>query len=127
MTMWQLHGSCHCGAVRFEIETDPSFVSQCNCSICTKKGSMNHTIPPEQFRLIAGEENLTLYQFNTKNAHHYFCKTCGIHPFSRPRTAPDRYNVNFRCLDDFDLENEEIERRHFDGQNWEEAVKTYTR
>jgi len=121
----KLQGSCHCGAIRFEIKTDPSFVSRCNCSICTKKGSLNHTIPPEQFRLISGEENLTLYQFNTETASHYFCKTCGIHPFSHPRTAPDHYNVNFRCLDGFDLESQELEWRHFDGQNWEEAAKSH--
>ena len=127
MTMKKLHGSCHCGAVQFEIETDPSFISECNCSICSKKGSLNHTIPPEQFRLTAGEENLTLYQFNTETAQHYFCKTCGIHPFSHPRTAPENYNVNFRCLDDFDLEAEKPERRFFDGQNWEEAVKNIRR
>ena len=125
MMMRKLRGSCHCGKVRFEIEADPSYVSQCNCSICTKKGVLNHRVKPERFRLISGEENLTLYQFNTMTACHYFCKTCGIHPFTHPRTFPDEYTVNFRCLDDFDLETEKLERRHFDGRNWEVAAKGY--
>ncbi len=120
--MRKLHGSCHCGKVRFEIETDPSYVSECNCSICTKKGILHHRVPAERFKLIAGEDELALYQFNTKVARHYFCKTCGMHPFTRPRTDPDKYTVNFRCLDDFDLETEEYERRHFDGKSWEQAA-----
>ncbi len=125
MGLRTLHGSCHCGKIRFEIETDPSYLSECNCSICTKKGFLHHRVPPARFRMISGEEHLALYRFNTKTARHYFCKTCGIHPFAHPRTAPDEYTVNMRCLDDFDLEAERFERRHFDGRNWEEAAKTH--
>lgn len=121
----KLRGSCHCGRVRFEIETDPCYVSECNCSVCAKKGILHHRVPADRFRLVSGEEELAVYRFNTETARHYFCTTCGIHPFTRPRTAPDEYTVNFRCLDDFDLESETVERRRFDGRNWEEAVKTY--
>lgn len=116
------HGSCHCGAVRFEVETDLAYISRCNCSICTKKGSLNHTVPPERFRLVQGESELVLYQFNTRTASHYFCRHCGVHPFSRPRTAPESYNVNVNCLDDADLEALAPERRTFDGRNWERTV-----
>lgn len=119
------HGSCHCGRVRFEIETDMQAVSQCNCSICRKKGTINHRVRPEHFRLLSGEEALTLYQFNTMTAKHYFCKYCGIHPFTHPRAAPELYTVNVRCLDDFDLEAEAPELYHFNGRNWEEAIKAY--
>ena len=125
MAMQTPRGGCHCGKVRFAIETDPNYVSQCNCSISTKKGMLHHRVPAERFQLISGDDQLLLYQFNTKTARHFFCKTCGIHPFTRPRTAPEEYTVNFRCLDEFDLESEELERRRFDGKNWEEAVKTY--
>lgn len=125
MALRTLRGSCHCGKVRFEIETDPSYVSQCNCSICAKKGILHHRVPPERFRLLAGGDELALYRFNTGAARHFFCRTCGIHPFTRPRTRPNEYTVNFRCLDDFDLENETLEWRRFDGRNWEEAVKCY--
>ena len=65
---------------------------------------------------------MSLYQFDTKEAKHFFCKVCGIHPFSNPRAAPNMYSINVRCLDDFDLEIEEYETVEFDGRNWEEAV-----
>ena len=94
----------------------------CNCSICSKKGALHHRVSPEQFSLIEGEEYLSLYQFNTKVAKHYFCNVCGIHPYSQPRSAPDMYSINVRCLDDFDLEAESYEIADFDGRNWEEAV-----
>ena len=115
------HGSCHCGAVKFEVEGDLSILGVCNCSICTKKGAFHHTVPPERFKLLEGEDDLKLYQFNKKIAEHYFCSHCGIQTFSHPRTAPKNYNVNIRCLDDFDVNTAEFEVRHFDGRNWEQA------
>jgi len=125
MGMETLQGGCHCGKVRFEIETDPTYVSECNCSICTKKGVLHHRVAKENFRLLSGEGDLETYRFNTGAAQHFFCRHCGIHPFTHPRTAPEDYTVNFRCLDDFDLISPTLERRHFDGQNWEAAVKSY--
>ena len=125
MALQTLRGGCHCGKVRFEIETDPSYVSECNCSICRKKGILHHRVSKENFRLLSGESELEEYRFNTGTARHYFCKSCGIHPFTHPRTAPEDYTVNFRCLDDFDLDSPTLERRRFDGQNWEEAVKSH--
>ena len=125
MALQTLRGGCHCGKVRFEIETDPSYVSECNCSICRKKGILHHRVSKENFRLLSGESELEEYRFNTGTARHYFCRSCGIHPFTHPRTAPEDYTVNFRCLDDFDLDSPTLERRRFDGQNWEEAVKSH--
>ena len=118
------HGSCHCGVVRFEAELDLSAVNRCNCSICSKKGQVSARTPAERFRMISGEDALVLYQFNTNTAEHYFCRHCGIHPYSRPRADPNLYNVNVNCLDDYDLETEQPNIRKFDGQNWEEAVKS---
>jgi len=117
------HGSCHCGRVRFEIEADITRVTRCNCSICSKKGALLLRVPPERFRLVAGEDALQTYQFNRKVARHLFCGTCGIHPFSRPRAAPEQYTINVRCLDDYDVEAEGPEVALFDGRNWEQAVQ----
>lgn len=115
------HGSCHCGTVTFEIDADLARLVRCNCSVCTKKGGIFKVVPPAKFRLKTGEDNLTLYQFNTKVSEHYFCKTCGIHPFGHPRSAPGEYLINVRCLDDFDLEAASYEIDLFDGRNWETA------
>ena len=117
-------GSCHCGRVQFEIETELKVAVACNCSICTKKGALHHRIAPEQFKLLSGTDALSLYQFGSKVAKHWFCKHCGIHPFSNPRAVPEMYGVNVRCLDDFDLETADLEIGKFDGRNWEEAIKT---
>ena len=87
-----------------------------------KKGVLHHRVLAEQFSLIEGEALLTLYQFDTKEAQHYCCNTCRIHPFSKPRSAPNMYSINVRCLDDFDLESESYQTINFDGRNWEQAV-----
>lgn len=112
--MQTYHGSCHCGAVEYEIDTDLARVARCNCSICRKKNALMHRVPPDRFRLLKGEDNLTLYQWNTGTAKHYFCKTCGIYPFHQPRVAPDEFTVNVACLDGVDLSALEISE--FDGQ-----------
>jgi len=116
------HGSCHCARVKFSVTTHLDKVVECNCSICTKKGVLHHRVAPEQFELLEGKENLSLYRFGTKEAKHFFCRECGIHPFSHPRAAPDMVSINVRCLDDFVLEDDGYELIKFDGRNWEEAV-----
>lgn len=116
------HGSCHCGAVKFQLEARLDKLVSCNCSICTKKGALHHRVTPERFKLLEGEQHLQLYQFDTKEARHYFCRLCGIHPFSHPRAAPDMVSVNVRCLDDFDITKEQYETINFDGRNWEQAI-----
>ena len=115
-------GSCHCGIVRFEIEGVIDRVTECNCSICQKKGVLHHRVTPDRFRLLSGEANLGTYQFGSKLAKHRFCKTCGIHVFTRPRAAPDLYTVNVRVLDDYDLALESPEIVQFDGRHWEENI-----
>ena len=95
-------GSCHCNAVTFQIEADINHLSVCNCSVCRKKGILHHAVQDEHFTLVEGKESLSLYQFGTREASHWFCKHCGIHTFGRPRMDPSRYTVNVRCLDDFD-------------------------
>lgn len=95
-------GSCHCGAIAFEIRTTLAPALRCNCSLCRRKGAIMATVAAEDFKLLRGEEHLALYQFNTKVAKHYFCKVCGIYTFHRPRTNPTIYRVNVGCLEGVD-------------------------
>jgi hypothetical protein len=118
--MKTMQGGCHCGRVRFKVTADLDRVTYCNCSICSKKGFLHLIVPPEQFELISGEDNLTTYTFNTGVAKHTFCKTCGIHAFYVPRSDPDKIDVNVRCIDDIDLAALTIST--FDGKHWEEAM-----
>jgi hypothetical protein len=112
-------GSCHCGAVSFEVLTpDAAELTDCNCSICHKTGYLHLIVPKERFRLLSGKRKLTAYRFNTKAAKHYFCSVCGIKPFYVPRSHPDGISVNFRCLAASDFKS--IMTTEFDGRNWEE-------
>lgn len=115
-------GSCHCGAVQFEVEAPERIkCGDCNCSICAKSGFLHLIVPKSKFKLLQGEDNLTTYTFNTAVAQHRFCKTCGIKSFYIPRSNPDGVDVNVRCLDPQPAENF-VEP--FDGQNWEEHAAT---
>lgn len=95
-------GSCHCGTVRFQIETDFPELTMCDCSICRRKNALMVKVHQDQFRLLAGEDSLTEYQFHTQTARHFFCKVCGIYPFHRKRVTPDYFGINVFCLHDFD-------------------------
>jgi hypothetical protein len=103
-------GGCHCGKVRYEVTTDLGRVISCNCSICSKKAHLLTFVAADGFRLLQGEDNLTDYQFNTKNIHHLFCRTCGIQSFARGagRDGKVMASVNVRCLDDFDLSKVDV-------------------
>ena len=92
-------GGCHCGRVRFRVTADLDGVTYCNCSVCSKKGFLHLIVPPAQFELVNGKDDLTTYQFNTGTAKHTFCKVCGIHSFYVPRSDPDKIDVNVHCLD----------------------------
>ncbi len=111
-------GGCHCGAVRFEAALPQSVEAQaCNCSMCEKVGFIHIITPQSRFRITAGEDHLTRYTFNTGVAQHLFCATCGVKSFYRPRSNPDGWSVNARCLDD--AESLDIRIEPFDGRNWE--------
>jgi hypothetical protein len=110
-------GGCHCGAVRYVIETDLGSVMSCNCSLCQKRGALLTFVSAAQFTLLSGEDALTDYQFNKKIIHHLFCGTCGIGSFARG-PAPDGSQmvaVNVRCLDDVDLNAVTVQE--FDGKS----------
>ena len=111
-------GGCHCGAVRFEAALPDVVEAQsCNCSICERTGFVHIIVPESRFRLTKGAEALTSYRFNAGVAEHLFCKVCGIKSFYRPRSNPDGWSVNARCLDAADALDIRIEA--FDGRNWE--------
>ncbi len=113
-------GGCHCGAIAFEVEGELSEVSECNCSICTRKAYLHWIVPPHSFRLLKGEQWLATYTFNTGVARHFFCTRCGVAPYYVPRSNPDKIDVNARCLDGVDTSGLRI--RQFDGRNWEQAI-----
>lgn len=113
-------GSCHCGAVAFEVEAPEKLTCQyCNCSMCTKAGFLHLIVPRSRFRILQGEGHLATYTFNTGVAKHMFCRTCGIKPFYVPRSNPDGMDVNANCLDPVP---EGIVVEPFDGRNWEASA-----
>jgi hypothetical protein len=116
----EYQGGCHCGAVRFRIKVRDHRALACNCSVCSKKGMVNLIVAAADFELLAGDDALSVYRFNTGTARHHFCRICGIHPFSRPRSHPDDYDVNLRCLDGDALERFSV--TPFDGRHWEASV-----
>lgn len=98
-------GSCHCGAVTFRFQSEEIQSGlHCNCSICRRKGALmtNFTIAPENMLIVSGQDNLGLYQFDTRIAKHYFCKTCGIYPFHETFIKPGHFRVNLGCIDGID-------------------------
>jgi hypothetical protein len=109
-------GSCHCGAVRFEVAmAPPAKAFACNCSICSRNGWLLAFVDEPAFRLVAGGDLLTDYQFGKRSIHHLFCRTCGVRSFSRGTDATGKigYAVNLRCLEGFDAAGLPVET--FDG------------
>lgn len=114
----QYKGSCHCGAIQFEVEApDIIEAESCNCSVCSKSGFLHLILPLANFKLLAGSESMTTYSFNTHVAKHTFCKICGVKPFYTPRSNPDGIDININCLD---TKPKSVTVNAFDGQNWEQ-------
>ncbi|MGE0047000.1 MAG: GFA family protein [Hyphomonadaceae bacterium] len=103
-------GSCHCGAVTFEITAPITEVYTCDCSLCRRKNALMTQVHESALYILSGADKLTLYRWNLKIAKHYFCSVCGIYPFHRKRSAPDHYGVNVMCLEDFDPEGLPVRR-----------------
>ena len=99
-----VNGSCHCGAVVFEVELDNGLqnVRRCNCSLCRRKGAVMAGVPVEKLRVTRGADQLSLYQWNQKIAKHYFCRTCGIYTHHQRRSNPSEFGFNVACLDGVD-------------------------
>ena len=111
-------GGCHCARVRFEfMAVEDILVSECNCSICSKSGYLGLTVPRSRFTLLQGEDCLSTYTFNTGVARHLFCRYCGVKSFYIPRSHPEGYNINVRCVAPGTVKNMQV--RPFNGQEWE--------
>lgn len=122
----KLSGGCHCGAVRFRARGPRHLVVwSCNCSICRMKGNDHFVIPKRDFELVkpATLDELGLYQFGSRQALHYFCRTCGVCAFYQPRSNPDGWAVTYGCLDSGSRRVTTHEVQHFDGENWEESIQ----
>ena len=107
-------GSCHCGSIKFEIDSDLEKIVQCNCSICIKRNAKMIMIPKENFKLLEGSESLSLYQFNTEIAKHFFCKKCGIYTHHNRKSDPNGMGVNLGCVEG--LDPMEFDVIQFDGK-----------
>ena len=111
-------GGCHCGRVRFEVIGPKDLkVSECDCSICRKSGYLHLVVPKDRFNLLSGEDVLTTYSFNTHSAKHLFRSVCGIKSFYVPRSHPDGFSVNARCIDSETIG--ELTVTSFNGREWE--------
>lgn len=117
--------SCHCGAVAVEVEAPPDLEAYaCNCSMCERLGFLHLIVPRSRLRLLRGEDMLTTYTFNTGVAKHTFCKVCGVKPFYVPRSNPDGFSVNVRCIDPGTVRSVKV--LPFDGRHWEQATGAIT-
>ncbi|MGD2133948.1 MAG: GFA family protein [Maricaulaceae bacterium] len=118
----EVSGGCHCGAVRFRAKIAKGAEAlACNCSFCTPHGFLHLIVPESDFEILSGEDKLTEYRAGTGVARHLFCSVCGVKSFYRPRSNPDGWSVNLRCLDEPDEVGAKVV--DFDGRdNWDDAA-----
>jgi hypothetical protein len=117
-------GGCHCGRVRFEVIAPANIeIEQCDCSICSKAGFLHLIVPAERFKLLSGSDALATYTFNSGVAKHLFCTTCGVKSFYVPRSHPDGFSVNARCIDSGSIESMTV--KPWDGRDWEKGRAAY--
>lgn len=95
------NAACHCGAVQFTVRLTDEFktIRRCSCSYCRMRGAIAASAPLDGIDFVKGKENLTLYQFNTGTAKHYFCRTCGIYTHHQRRSNPNELGINVACLE----------------------------
>jgi hypothetical protein len=116
------NGSCHCGAVKFEVEIDETAGNRCNCTVCTKTSTTNGIVKPDAFKLVSGTDQLSEYCWGPKISTRYFCRNCGVHAFARGELAElggAYVSVNMNCLDG--VETTAFKLRYWDGRhdNWQ--------
>lgn len=109
-------GGCHCGKVALEVEGELTGVMACNCSICSRKGSLLWFVPRDRLRLLASQEGIGTYTFNKHVIKHHFCRTCGIHPYAEAvdKKGNPMAAINIRCLEGVDLASVPV--KNFDGR-----------
>ena len=119
--MKEFTGSCHCGGVKYKFFSEELVdIWNCNCSICDLLNYQHLFVKHELFEIISGHELLSEYNFGTESAKHYFCKVCGVKSFYQPRSHPEMFSINFKCVDDPPNVRQVI---NFDGVNFEESIK----
>ena len=117
----QYSGSCHCGEVEFTFKSKNLVeIWKCNCSICVAYNYEHLFIKHHDFNLIKGHQKLFSYEFGSRNANHLFCRVCGIKSYYQPRSHPDMYSINLRCVKNPPKVDRVVE---FDGINFEESIK----
>lgn len=94
--------SCHCGAVRFQVDAEPVEMTTCDCSLCARKNALMIKVPEAALTVVAGADVLAEYRWNTRVARHHFCRICGVYTFHRKRADPTSFGVNVFCLEGFD-------------------------
>ncbi len=108
-------GSCHCGAIAFEVEGEIDGALSCNCSMCRRKGSLLWFVARDQMRLHTPEQAAATYTFNKHVIKHRFCATCGIHPYGEGVDPKGNAvaAINLRCVDNVDLDRVPVQ--HYNG------------
>lgn len=103
--MQTMKGSCHCKAVEFEVDLEAGLenLRRCNCSLCGRKHAIMAGVTLDRLRVVRGAEKLSLYQWNTMQAKHYFCSVCGIYTHHQRRSAPNEYGFNVACIEGIDM------------------------
>lgn len=115
MDMKDYYGQCHCGEIRFKFTSEDLVdIWKCNCSICEIHGYEHLFIKHDDFKILAGSDSITEYTFRTKKAKHLFCKICGVKSFYQPRSHPDSYSINLKCVEQPPQVKNTI---NFDGKN----------
>jgi len=96
-----LKGTCHCKAIEFEVDLEDGIgpVRHCDCSLCRRKSAYVASAPLDKLTVTKGADNLSLYQWNTRTAKHYFCKTCGIYTHHQRRSNPNEFGFNVGCIE----------------------------
>ena len=115
-------GSCICGAVRYRVEIDPSQGSRCNCSFCTKLGTLAAIVKPAAFTLVSQPDQLAGYTRTPEVGERFFCRTCHTYCYAQGHLAQvggDFVSVNLNTLDDHDPSTTQV--AYWDGRhdNWE--------
>ena len=111
------NGSCHCGKIAFEVQGEITEAMSCNCSICSRRGSLLWFVPRNKLTLLTSEQNASTYMFNKHVIKHRFCATCGIHTYGEGSDASGNLTaaVNVRCLENFDFSALQV--KPFDGRS----------
>jgi hypothetical protein len=118
----EFQAACHCGNVELNVTLPKSIIWTCTCTICQLRGGHWVYVAKPDLTINKGADFLKTYRYNTNKAQNKFCKECGIHIFSQPRSFPDRWALRVECIRDFPWDDFCEEHREFDGFNWDKNI-----